>query len=1395
MVISLLYLYICIKSDDIMKSYSFLREMNINEQQSNNSLVDNSIKHLPYTLAYPLCRMFDQIKNKEFGKAMNYALDFIELSSQYISIILLIQLINLEQQKPLEQRLINCIIDKIDKKRPLSLGDWLNEILTPLLILSKKEIKNDSLISTLTTHLLRKQRCILLGDKHEPSVVQIRNEYKGHSTTLSENIYKGVMYTLEPKIITLLKAFEPLWSYNFYSIFNNEKKVSHKGAFSNSTGEVHSADKIAHYYISLNNKVLDLYPFIFVNNSSCVYIFQTLKEEKICYVSSNENALTINDDSHNEAFDSLLQRVAPHFDITKAINWEEYTSIAKLETKRFLANIYREKKYNRELFVNREQISSTLNNFFNSNTVLFPILGIAGQGKTNQLCFWAENLIEQNKCSLIFSSAEFSSCTLDNRLKSIFNHSHRKDIANLIDKFHDIALQNNEYIYIFFDAINECIHYKDEELEIGAVALYNAIIRIFAKKKYSQFKIVITCRSYTWKHSLSRIAQQYKSFTFSPGDIYSSIRGFSPEELKKAYGIYQELYQMESKFDELTPTAKIRLKDPLILKIACTNYLCQTLPEHSKDFTSIALFNKMFNDISSSYAGKKQSLIIEQIAEYILAAHENGIATDCIPESSLKKALEDQSNPLHKLSSLIYKHDGISVAYTELINRPERPILRIAEDINQGERYIQFIYERFLEYVMARVFVARESNNGIIKAPIPPEKYINTIAHTSKSVIYMGAMRNALAIDILRTNDFSTIISMMRDYADNYEVALLISELNNTLVVENYENQIFELINILLNTNIENIQPHIEEFNQITKLINSNKATESIIARHKEVHKALLPIIRLRKTAVITTLNGIFATDYFNEGLYSHDPYQILWRLMNEPISEVKNDAIMYIYYLSVRHHTLSFSPIKQNISEQIIDKMYNKIRNKSLAGNIVFRSKRNNMFSLLETAVRLTVLLIIDTQLSQHENYKQRTTTLMEHIKSIFKYITLDFSIIRLFMPFFQFIMRKQLTFQSNYVNNIIEYQGFWDDSIIPKFSEHEGWSRDTMCKLLPILKFHSSNKSQQQIMVDLYKNMYPAIIEAYNSGDSMSYFVLERITVIMGVADWLNIREIAITIFDNCKQNQWQDYSQMSMLYSLYQIAIYSPLNQDLISIFAREAKDWTLRTKGRFKARNSHKANPMGVYKRNVMNWYAVIYCTHSSDGKPLDGDKRCVPLFYEMIDFAINNNDKLLLFHLIENIIELITDFGFIYTSLNLLFHIIKAYDTSQKVDKLNQVIVERDGIYSQSLVSVIGNTLSTAKNYFADEVDSFIKNDIVGLPFPGIAKYKEQILSYHPSGESLSDLFTHKFGNFLMWSLLHEPVFDDFAIKAMTSTKNAKDCVDWFNKVVKILIKEMFNVNV
>lgn len=1397
-----------------MESYTYLREYTQEEKRAFNNLLEVCTEKLPYTLATPVMQICKQVNEKNYGKAMNYALDFFEISTQYLSCLLFVLIQKRHEETGASGETLFKVIQKIDQKRPLSFGDWVNDIFTPLVAIAEKEIPDHPLLISIRKLIITKKRNILIGDKREPSVVQIRNEYKGHSTTLSESIYLGVVYTLEPRILLLLEAMLPLTEWHYFTstqdtldevLLLNGRHLQQKcvlGASSFTTKH--------HYYFTskpleeaTREEVLDAFPLMHCNEQGYVYVFQSLKDEEIAYISSNENAVTFISDCWNEALDARFQKTLPSFDISKDLNWDEMKALMTKEAERFLKRVYREKKYNQELFVDRKRLTHFLDEFMESSQTLFPLLGEAGQGKTNQLCHWTETLIESGKGVVIFNCSGFSEITLEEKLKEVFTFNHRKPVEKLLNALHSKAEENNETVSFFFDAVNECLSYSQApEGNEGPLELYKEIRRILIKTAYPRFRVLFTCRSYTWKNLLHKHVPSNDVLTFKSGDEEeTAVRGFLDEELKEAYHIYRQLYQMNTSFENLKRSILIRLKDPLVLKMACTNYLGTELPPDMLPYTSIALFNKMYQDINHSYAGNKQCAIICEMARIMLGKYEQNIPTDSIAVKELLRAYDDPNKPLHTMAKLIYKKEGISVAYAELLNKPERPVLRLVESSRENQSdSIQFIYERFLEYALSRVFIERE----VQKLPdastcIPAEVFIERLSKGSTNVVFMGVLRNALIIDYLRTNSLDTLLKLASEYSADYEVMLLVTETLNALIRENYEQETFTLIERLISEQIPDGESLTDAFNAVNKKIESNEADDKVISEHGELYARLAPVIRLRKLASVSTLNGIFLTDYFNEGLYSDNPYRLLWALMTDRIHEVQNDACLYTYYLSNKTHTINYTPLKENLSEKIVKEMYRIIKETPLVKSACIAPIRRRTIIFLETATRISVLLMIDALLSSNGTDRARVQHLLSEIISIFRYLTGNFYLIKIMMPFFQLVLRKQITFQSIYVNNAIEYQTFWEDEIVPAQSSNTEWSREDLHAVLPYI-FHYCHYKQKE-STDHYRQLgnfedfYSKILSAYQSGDSFSYFAIERIMVIVGRSDWNLIKPIVERFFsDEYRKNNWFDYSQMSMLYILFQLVVNSPeSNPEALRIFARESEEWTQRCRGLFKAHNSHKANPTQLYKRNVMNWYCVMYCRHTGDATPREGDARCVPVFYKLLDEALNKNDKELLYHLIENISELVTDFGYIQTALGLLKYILVKLDTYEKVASIDGIRLERNGIYQEQLVTLIGRVLGTAKNYFSTEIDSFIKKDIIGLSFPGIPKYREEILNYNPSGETLSDLFTHKFGNFLMWALLNEEAVDEFAFEAMSAAPHTPNCFQWFDQVVRILFKHLFKV--
>jgi len=1396
----------------------FQRDYSEQEKTEFDLLLKSSISNLPFTLSSPIENFVKYVEKEDYGRAMNYAIDFFEIATQYLSCILIASIQKTEEESSITEKHKEMIraIQKIDVKRPLSFGDWVNDIFVPLLKAATERMPDSAMVASLNKHIITKDGNLLIGGKKDPSIVQIRNEYKGHSTTLSEDIYKGVVYTLEPRIFLMLKAVTPLQEWTYFAC--QEQLEPTKFRINLLNGSDPNKEKILetsqllepfHYYICQENleshqqKFVDVFPMIFCNEKNYEYVLQSLKDEYISYISANENAITYTDECWNEALDKCFQKTVPSFDVAKELNRDEIVTLTDKASRKFLEHAYKEKKYNRELFVDRSSLSTLFSNFRASDKNLFPLLGEAGQGKTNQLCYWTEQLIEQNTGVIIFNSSGFSESTLEEKIKDIFGFSRRKPVKKLLDNVHKKMAEQNEYVYFIFDAINECLSYKggDNTTE-GPLNLYRDIRSLLINEEYSHFKVLFTCRTYTWKNLIQPTIPKDDNFTFHAKDEEIAVRGFTNEELEKAYEVYRELYQMDTPFSALSRNKMIRLKDPLVLKIACTNYLGMELPNTSFCYTSISLFEKMLNDISRSYAGNKQCSIVKELARYILQEYEKGIPTDSISSDALRQAYFDEQSQLHAMAKLVYKKDEISVAYGELLNKPERPVLRLAEK-DDGTGQLQFIYERFLEFMLATVFVERERNalsNG--EKSISAETFFKTLQHSSTNVVFMGAMRNALIMDYAITRDLSVITELIEKYGNNSEVTLLVTETLNVLIRENYETEIFALIEQFLRQQPEGGETLIQNFNEVNKKIESSQADDHVISEHNRLYNLLSPIIRLRRFASASVVNGIFLTDYFNEGLYQNNPYQLLWTLMSDPIIEVRNDACMYVYLLSNKTHTLEYSLIDGNLTQRIIHEMYSYIKGNPLL-KIAFAKKcRTQSIIFLETATRLCVLLIIDIMMAEEENSdRKKVEELLNEIRAVFRHLTLNYNLLKIMMPFFQLILRRQVTFTSLYVNNVIEYQTFWDEKLIPIRSENEDdWTRENFIKILGFIYHYNryfKNKACPVNKTEIpdFTKHHKQILSAYKTGDAFSYFLLERIMVIMGTCDWEYVRPLMDALFtDEYRQNEWNDYTQMSLLYILFQVSVHNPkANEEIISLYGRESEDWTQRCRGLFKGRNSHVANPTKKYKRNVMNWYCVVYCCNSGDAVIRPGDERCVPVFYNLLDDAIKRKDKELLYHLLENISELVSDFGYIKTTLELIKYILEQFDTAEKVAEFDNQKVDRDGIYQDDLVTLIGKVLSTAKNCFPAEVDNFIRKDIVGLKFPGISKYKGDILSYTPSGETLSDLFTHRFGNFLMKSLLNEEAIEKFSHEAMSISVDSPNCFKWFDRVVRLIFRDLLRV--
>ena len=1256
---------------------------------------------IPYTLSHPLDEARRNIASGGWMLAMNYLLDFMETGAAYASIVLLAAFRkDVLSGSAAPAPAVQGAIRKIDAKRPLSFGDWVNDILAPLAVEAASRFPDNPFARDIAAVAGRKKNIFLPG-KSEAGIVQIRNRYKGHGTILSESRYEEVVRQILPRAEQFAAALESIGGSG----------------------------------VDLER---DLYPLVHRAESGCEYVFQTLNDEQVCYVSTDENTLSLSTGAMNSDFDAWMQTLLPSFDIAKDLNWDEAVAAMAAASSEYMRDIYSQKKYNREQFVERERLNRSYREFLDSDRVVFPLPGEAGQGKTNQLCHWTETLTEEGEAVLIFAGASFADIGLEERLRKIFGLSARKDIGHYLEYINMLAGEAGRVVHIFFDAVNEAIVYPGcGEGVTGPLMLFRDICRLFARKELGNVKVLLTCRNYTWTNDLVPEQSRHDaSVFFTPADEGgAAVRGFTDGEVRSAYSVYGELFQMETPFDALPRGVVLRLKDPLMLKIACTNYLGRELPATQAEYTSLSLFGRMLDEISRSYAGRNQVKILRGIARYMLGKYLEGEAVDSISADEVRAALGDPSSPLNSIAPLMFKNDGITVAFAELLNRPERPVLRLTD---RGR--IQFVYERFLEYLLSVAYV--ESVQEIDAAQI-----CGALNRAAVNEVFMGALRGVLLIDCARRGGPDTAVELLYRYGEDLEVFSLVSSMMDVLVRELYKTGIFEAERRLLTM----------------KGDGTEESTGSII--------------RLRNLAASTIISGILLSDAHNEGLYDEDPYELLWILMDDPLTDVRNNACMQAYYVSKRTLTLNDEPLRENVTQQIISRMFDCLRKRSLVPLMATKKARGRTVALLEAGVRLDVIMIIDLLLEGGAQNRARVTELLDEIRALLKHLTLNYSLVRALMPFISVILRRQVTFQSDYVNNITEYRSFWNSDAVSAAPAPDGrWNRTDITDIAP-MAFLYSRKTGRPV-----SEFAPRIARAYRTGDSLSYFLLERLMVIFAMSDIEATGAILGDIENTIKGTEWEDYSQMSLIYILYQTGLKVPeFPAELMDMLERNCVDWTRRCKGYFRARNSHLANPRQEYKRNVMSWYAMVWCARHSDAEDPTGSS--VPLFRRMIEDAVALSDSRMLLHLVDNISELITDSGDIHTALDLLKLIFTLIPSQEILDRF-------DG-----LVPMIGNILGVAKNYYPSLVNDFLTRGLSGVTFPGISKYRDDLLSYNPSGEKLSDLLTHKFGNFIIWALIHEENVDAVVVDCLEQAAGAQDCEDWFDSCVKIVLRALLNIKI
>lgn len=395
-------------------------------------------------------------------------------------------------------------------------------------------------------------------------------------------------------------------------------------------------------------------------------------------------------------------------------------------------------KFVKKLYVQRDDLQTTFEDFLNSNKSVFGLVGVAGVGKTNAICSLALQKLEDKfvffyNAAIIHSPLECISQDLNIAFSS------RTETDIVLKKLDELGRYANTDILIFIDAIDECTN-PNITHELSEIAL--------VVKNADRIKFIISCKSNIWdtiikiKNKPTHLYEELSKFH----NIISSLRNpgfllsdFTDEELNNILPLYQNEFGFKG---QISKSLLLELRNGFFLKIFSEVYRDKEVPKKINDKELIKRYlKKSLEETTIGYVSGLR--ILSSIGNVILH---------------------------HEYSSWqVYKDEGLDVNYVlEKLNFSLDE--NIPEDLftkniliksNDEDSYnISFYYSKIRDYIICYHTYKLDQKND--------EQFYNVLADFYKNHIGISALD--LYIENASPSHLSILIKFKKDKAQSYVI-------------------------------------------------------------------------------------------------------------------------------------------------------------------------------------------------------------------------------------------------------------------------------------------------------------------------------------------------------------------------------------------------------------------------------------------------------------------------------------------------------------------------------------------------------------------------------------------------------------------------------------------------
>ena len=343
------------------------------------------------------------------------------------------------------------------------------------------------------------------------------------------------------------------------------------------------------------------------------------------------------------------------------------------------SSVSKRRTYIPELFVKRNLLDHSIDNWFLSNEHVFAVVAPSGYGKTNFMCAKAEEMLATQYC-LFYNSNRFTGGIFQSIANDFSWELHQeKNVVQIFDRLQSIASATKKDFLIFIDAIDE--HPK------GLTAVKNELIELANRiEGYPNIRLILSCKEFDWdsvvidnKQSYNRLAEFINPSIFNSASCSSTpsadnvgfhLGEFSKEEYSEAKSKYKTVFSLVGDFHEKLETKN---RNPLFLRLVSETYEGkEVLPVDINDVDLFHLFFQM----------KLSHMKNEGIVKRILTSVANSVF------SSGNRRLSQ-----NRLFSSLPWGDGYDDSLKDLLR--QGILLRVNVE---GVEYLYFEFNQFQNY-------------------------------------------------------------------------------------------------------------------------------------------------------------------------------------------------------------------------------------------------------------------------------------------------------------------------------------------------------------------------------------------------------------------------------------------------------------------------------------------------------------------------------------------------------------------------------------------------------------------------------------------------------------------------------------------------------------------------